>query len=237
LMVCGPSAVDADGHAIMDELGIETHGPSPYSHTFLHASEKVSRGLADYGYVMYETGFRMTPAPGAETLVSVGEPYFQRDYNHFSGHEYTPEDRLSKYAAVVKNGKVITFSVPILEAYGKHAAPNYRILLGNCIDLLLPEALIRDEGPTKLETTVVCKGDTVVVHLISFCPERRADDLDIVEDPLPLVEMPIAIKIDKEPRCVFLAPNERDLLFEYRDGYVHTKVTVLDGHALLVIQS
>jgi hypothetical protein len=108
-------------------------------------------------------------------------------------------------------------------------------LLGNCIDLLLPEPLIRDEGPSKLETTVVRKGDSLVVHLLSFNPERRADGLDIVEDPLPIVDMPIAVKTDKEPRRVFLAPNERNLLFEYRNGYVHTKVTVLDGHALLVI--
>lgn len=235
MIVCGPAALDQDGRPVMDELGIETHGPSPYSHTFLHASEKVSKGLADYGYVMYEPGFRMVPAPGAETLVSVGEPYFQRDYDHFSGHEYTPEDRLSPYAAAVRNGRVITFSVPILEAYGKHAAPNYRILFGNCVNLLLAEPLIKDEGPSKLETTVVRKENTLVVHLMCFCPERRADNLDIVEDPIPLVDMPIAVKTGKEPKRVFLAPNERDLDFEYRDGYTHTKVTVLDGHALLVI--
>jgi hypothetical protein len=235
LIVCGPAALDAEGRPIMDELGIAAFGPSPYTHTFLHASEKVSKGLADYGYVMYEQGFRMKALDGAETLVFVGEPYFQREFNHFSGHEYTPEDRVTEYAAAVKNGRVLTFSVPILEAYGKHAAPNYRILLGNCIDLLLPEPLIRDEGPSKLETTVVRKGDSLVVHLLSFNPERRADGLDIVEDPLPIVDMPIAVKTDKEPRRVFLAPNERNLLFEYRNGYVHTKVTVLDGHALLVI--
>jgi hypothetical protein len=179
----------------------------------------------------------MMPVSGAEALVTVGEPYFQREYNHFLGHEYTPEEKLSKYAAVVKNGKVITFSVPILEAYGKHAPPNYRTLLCNCIELLLPEPLIRDKGPTKLETTIVRKGNATVVHLLSFCPERRAENFDTVEDALPIVDMPIAVKTDSNPQRVFLAPNERDLPFEYLDGYVHTNVTVLDGHALLVIQS
>lgn len=236
LIVCGPAALAADGQPIMDELGIETHGTSPYSHTFVHASEKVSGGLADYGYVMYEPGFRMTPRLGAEVLATVGEPYFQREYDHFSGHEYTPEDCLSKYAAIVKNGSAITFSVPVLEAYGKHAAPNYRILLGNCIDLLLPEPLIRDEGPSKLETTVVRKGNSTLVHLLSFCPERRANNLDIVEDPLPVVNMKIAVKAGSKPTRVFLAPGEQDLLFEYRDGYMHTRITFLSGHAMLVIQ-
>ncbi len=236
LILCGAASLDASGQPVMDEQGITVHGNSPYTHTFLHAAKKVSRGLADYGYVMYEPGFRMTPNAGAESLVMVGEPYFERDYNHFSGHDYTPEDGLSEYSAVVKNKGVITFSVPILEAYGKHAAPNYRILLGNCINLLLPEPIIKDEGPSNLEITVVRRDNATIVHLLSFCPERRAENLDIVEDPYPIVDMPIAVKVGKVPKRVFLAPYEEDLPFEYKDGYVHTRVTVLDGHRLLVIQ-
>ncbi|MCC2684295.1 MAG: hypothetical protein K0R75_1194 [Paenibacillaceae bacterium] len=236
LVLCGPAALDADGQPVLEAQGIETHGMSPYSHTFLHAASEVSQGLADYGYVMYEPGFRMTPNAGAESLVAVGEPYFQRDFDHFSGHEYTPEDRISPYAAAVKNGRVITFSAPILEAYGKHASPNYRILLGNCLNLLLPEPLIKDEGPSKLETTVVKTDRSTVVHLLSFCPERRADNMDIVEDPFPIVDMPIAVKADLKPQRVFLAPDEQDLDFEYRNGYVHTRITFTTGHAMLVIE-
>ncbi|MBV9468280.1 MAG: alpha-L-fucosidase [Abitibacteriaceae bacterium] len=235
LIVCGPAALDEGGQPILAELGIVSHGESPYTHTFLHAAPPVSEGLADYGYVMYERGFRMTAAKGAQNLVRIGEPYFQRTYEHFSGHEYTPEDKVSRYAGAIKNGNAITFAVPVLEAYGKHAAPNYRILLDNCIRLLLPQPLLKTGGPTKLETTVMRKGNSMVVHLLSFSPERRAEGLDIVEDAIPLVDVPVAVKVAKPPKRVFLAPPERDLLFTYEDGYVHTQVTVLDGHALLVI--
>lgn len=234
LIVSGPAALDEDCNPAMAELGFDAHGMSPYSHTFLHADEKVAKGLADYGYVMYEWGFRMTPRPGADVMATVGEPFFERDYNHFAGHEYTPEGSISKYAAAVKCGRAITFSVPILEAYGKHAAPNYRTLLGNCINLLI-EPMVLSEGPASLEATVVKRQNALIIHLISFCPERRAERLDIVEDPLPLVDMPIAVKIDKKPSKVFLAPVEKVLAFEYHDGYIHTRVTVLDGHAMLVI--
>ncbi len=236
LILCGPVALDDQNRPVLDEQGIIVHGESPYTHTFLHAETKVSKGLADYGYVMYEKGFRMTPDNGAESLVKVGEPYFERTFNHFSGHEYTPEEKLSEYSAVVRNGKVITFSVPILKAYGKHASPNYRILLNNCIELLLPCPIIKDEGPSKLETTVVRKDNTLIIHLISFYPERRAENLDIVEDAFPIVDMPISVKAEKEPERVYLAPKEKDLKYEYRDGYVHTRVTVLDGHALLILE-
>ena len=236
IILSGPAALDPDGQPVLEEQGIVAEGASPYTHTFLHAGESVSEGLADYGYVMYEPGFRMKPASGAVSLVGVGEPYFERDYDHFSGHEYTPEDTLSPYSAAVLNGKILTFSVPIFEAYGKHAAPNYRTLLGNSMKLLLPEPIVRDAGPSKLETTVIRTASATVVHLLSFYPERRGEGLDIVEDPFPIVNMPIAVKADGAPSRVFLAPAEQDLSYEYRDGYVHTAVTVLDGHAMLVIQ-
>ncbi len=236
LIVCGRAALDDAGRPALAALGIEVDGASPFTHTFLRAAKKVSRGLAEYDYVMYEPGFRMKPAAGAESLVRVVEPWFERSWLQFSGHSYTPPAKLSPYSAAVRNGRAITFSVPILEAYGLHAAPNYRTLLGNCIDLLLPEPLVRAEGPSRLETTVVRKGGSTIVHLLSFAPERRAEGLDIVEDALPLVEVPVAVKLAKAPRSARLEPQGRELACEYRDGYAQVRVTLLDGHGMLVFR-
>ncbi len=236
LIVCGRAALDEAGRPALAELGIEVHGPSPFSHTFLRATTKVSRGLADYDYVMYERGFRMKPAGAAESLVRVVEPWFERDWLRFCGHSYTPPARLSPYSAVVRNGRAITFSVPILEAYGLHASPNYRTLLRNCIELLLPRPLVRAEGPSRLETTVVRKGAATIVHLLSFAPERRAEGLDIVEDALPLVDVPIEVRLARQPRSVRLEPHGRDLACEYCDGYARVRVTLLNGHGMLVFK-
>jgi hypothetical protein len=48
--------------------------------------------------------------------------------------------------------------------------------------------------------------------------------------------MPIFVRAERKPARVFLAPDEKVLEFEYREGYVHTVVTVLDGHKMLVIE-
>lgn len=102
--------------------------------------------------------------------------------------------------------------------------------------MLLPEPMIRDQGPSALETTVVRRGESLIVHLLSFSPERRAENLDVVEDAFPIVNMPIAVKAVHCPSRVYLAPNEQDLPFRYEAGYVHTRVTVLDGHAMLILE-
>jgi hypothetical protein len=96
--------------------------------------------------------------------------------------------------------------------------------------------LLRSGGPTKLETTVVRREADTMVHLMSFSPERRAEGLDIVEDAISLVDVPVSVKVERHPRRVFLAPAERELAFTYEDSYVRTHVTVLDGHSILVVE-
>jgi hypothetical protein len=234
LVFVGPAAIDDEGRPVLAAQGISTHGASPFTRTFLRAGRAVGAGIPDYDHVMYEPGFRMKPLKGAQSLVRVVEPYFERSYRHHSGHSYTPPAKLSSFSAVVRNESVITFSVPILEAYGKHAPPVYRRLLGNCLNLLLPEPLVRCEGPSGLETTVMRKGKTTIVHLLSFCPERRAEGLDIVEEPFPLVKVPISVRLENAPKVGRLEPQGVELGFTYENGRATTDVTLCDGHGMLV---
>ena len=236
LILSGPSALDETGQPVLKEQGISTHGPSPYSHVFLRPVREIQAGIDPFDTVMYERGFRMTAAKGSQALCRVVEPYFERSYDRFSGHEYTPPDCLSRFAAAVQHGSVITFAVPILEAFGKHANVAYRQILGHCIDRLLPRPLVRDQGPVHLEATVARRQRTLVVHLISYLPSRQAEGLDLVHDPFPLVDMPIAVRTDRKPHRLTLQPEGREIQFDYQDGYVQTRVTVLDGHAMLVVE-
>ena len=117
-------------------------------------------------------------------------------------------------------------------AYGRHAVPEHRRLIGKCLALLLPRPLVRaSAAPSVLETTVVRKGATTIVHLLSFAPERRGE-LDVVEDGLPLVELPISIRTDRPPKRVELAPHGERLDHEYRDGYVTVRVTLRESHGM-----
>ncbi len=239
LMLCGSAALEPEGTPLLAEQGIEACGPSPYGNIFLRPARAVSDGLADFDHALYESGFRMVPAGGARSLVRVVEPYFERSHDRFSGHSYTPPGRLSRYSAIVLNrleagGAVITSSAPLFAAYGRHAVPEHRRLIGNCLALLLPRPLVRaPDAPSVLETTVMKKGAATIVHLLSFVRERRGD-LDIVEDALPLVDLPIFIRTDRPPKHVELAPHGERLDHEYRDGYVTVHVTLRDGHGMLV---
>lgn len=235
LIVSGDAALDEDGRPALPELGITVHGDSPYSHVFLRPFDGLLPTRFDT--VMYERGFRMTPAHGARALCGVVEPYFERSYLHFSGHSYTPPNELSRYAAIVQNGSAITFAVPLLRAFGEHANVPYRELLGACVDRLLPRPMLRAGGPVHLETSVVRKEDTTVVHLLSYVPARHGEGLDLVHDPFPFLDVPVAVRLDAPPISVTTQPAGEPLEFSYEDGYATTRVTCSDGHTMLVFTS
>ena len=248
LILSGAAGVDGEGQPLLPEQGVESCGPSPFSHTFLRLAEAVAGGVPEYDHVTYETGPRIKPAAAAESLAGVVEPYFERHFARFSGHSYTAPAQLSPYSAVVRNGRVITFALPILGTYGRHAVPVHRRLLGNCIDLLLPEPLLRAaDAPSLLETTVVRAGPRTVVHLLCFARERRTESfdhrlgrstgLDIVEDAIPLLEQRLAVKLPAAPRGAALQPHGVALPVEYRDGYAHVQVTLRDGHGMVVFDA
>jgi hypothetical protein len=220
---------------VLHEQGVVCHGESPYQHTFIHPEPTVRQGLDDYGYVMYERGVRIIPEEGAEVLARVGEPYFERMYNKFCGHWYTPEEKVSEYAAIVKNGRIITMAYPFLTAYAMHAVPMYRDLIGNCIKTLI-EPYVMTNGPSSMEAVLNEGEGKKAVHFIAFCVERRAHNLDIAENALPVVDMDVSVKCGFAPKRVYLAPKCEDLPFTYENGRIYTKVTFLDGHAMLMIE-
>lgn len=237
LLVSGQAAIDENGEPILAELGFEAQGLSPYTTTYLRPERPIADGIPDFDHVMYEKGYRMTPIDGSESLCRVVEPYFERSYRHFCSHVQTPPSGPSPYSAIVQKGRAITSAVPLFTAYGKYGNKPIRQIIGNCIARLLPNPLVKAGGPALLETSVVKKGTSTVVHLISFAPVRKTEHLDIVDDPFPLIDVPVAVKAATRPSRVYLAPSITELPWEYRDGYVEISVTSLNGHVMLVCES
>ena len=247
LLVVGGAALDENGQPVLDELavaGVESRTPS---HTYLRAA-----GDEDaFTHVMYEPTLLLTPCEGAETLYELVEPYFPRSWGKFSGHDYTPAaphtaDTGAGFAAAIAHGSTVTVAAPLFTAIGRHAAAAYQRLFADALDRLLPDPLVRVGGPAHIETAVLDRPGYRVVHLLSFVASRQAEGvspitgetegIDLVDDPFPLVDVPISARTPSAPHAVTLQPHGIELPFEYRDGRVETTVTIPDGHGMLIIE-
>lgn len=238
LLASGTSGLTADGKSVLlPELGIQAQGESPYQTTYLRFGADVSSDVPPSDHVCYERGIRVK-ATTAKTVASVVEPYFNRTWEHFSSHQQTPGNNVSEFAAATLNGKVAYISFPVFSSYATHGNYPYRLLVRNLVEKLLPDPLLRVKAPTSTEATVMRQENPArtVVHLLQYCPERRANGLDLLEDIVPLHDVPVSLKLAAKPGKVYLAPEGQELNFSYAGGRVDVKVPVVNGHAMIVFE-
>jgi hypothetical protein len=231
------AAASPEGTELLRALGWEIVGTAPFSTTFLRLAPSpwltppVPADVRVHGESLVLEGVGPT-----ETLVELVYPYFERTYDHFSGHSYTPPEKPSGRGAVVQKGLVIVFAVPLLAGVAEEGNDQFRQLVGQCLHRLLPAPLLRAGGPVHLETSVVETDGAIAVHRLSFVPARLARDLDLVYDPFPLVNVEVGLRLEAAPARVMIQPEGEGLSFSYQDGYATTRATVLDGHAVLVFE-
>ncbi len=237
ILASGVSGLNVDGtEALLPELGIRSHGPSPYQVTYIRFGRQVAAGVPRTDHVMYEKGIRVTAAGSATVLARVVEPYFERAWDHFCSHRQTPGERVSRYAAAVRRSRSAYIAHPIFGAFGKHGNEAYRLLVRNVLDLLLPEPLLRVQAPTSTEASILRQGGRTIVHLLQYCPERRGEGLDLVEDVVPLYNVAMSARLARRPRRVYIAPQETPLEFTWVAGRARVIVPEVAGHAITVFE-
>ena len=80
------------------------------------------------------------------------------------------------------------------------------------------------------------QGQRTIVHLLQYCPERRTEKLDIIEDVVPVIDIPLSLKLPKKPRRVYYALSGNDVPFEFLAGRANLRVPEVNGHAILVFE-
>jgi len=236
VLFAGAGGVTPAGRPVLAAQGLRADGPSPFQTTYLRFDGPYAEGVADADHVMYERGLRLRPATGAKGFVKVVVPYFDRTWEHFSSHAQTPPDKPSPYVAVVEKGRVATIAFPVFKAFATHGNLPYRHLIGLCLRRLLPEPLIRLEAPSYVEVTATGQSNRTIVYLLSYCPQRRTPNLDIVEEACLVRNVPLSVRLPRPPKTVRCQPDGEALPFVYRGGRADTVVPEICGHRMVVFE-
>jgi hypothetical protein len=198
---------------------------------------QLGKGLAQTEYVLYMRGMDVEANPEAETLANKVLAYFDRTFRHFCSHRQTPSSGQVGGPAVIKKGRAIYFANPIFSEYNAVAPHWEKQLFLNALDLLLPDPLVRHDGPTTLQVTVNEQPDENrwIVHLLHYIPERRSQEIDIIEDVIPLYNVKISIKLPNV-RAVMVVPQQKPLLCQQKDGRVEFVLPQLIGHQMIALE-
>jgi hypothetical protein len=217
-------------------LGLRVKGDAPYAPDYLRPRAKLARELPNTELNMYGRGLELTPQ-GAEVLADVVVPYFNRTWQHYFSHRNTPSSGTIGYPGVLQKGRAITFAHPVFTQYAANAPRWCKRLVLNALDLLLPDPLVRHEGPSTLLTALHEQPQhrRYVLHLLHYVPERRGDEFDVIEDVLPVHDLRLSVRAPKAPTAVHLVPASSPLPFTYEAGRVRFVVPKLVGHQLVTL--
>jgi hypothetical protein len=198
----------------------------------------IGAGLPETEHVLYLHGMDVAAAPDAEVLAWKAAPYFDRTYQHFCSHRQTPSSGAQGGPAVVRKGRAIYFANPIFSEYHGIAPRWEKRLFLNALAMLLPAPLTRHEGPSTLRITVNEQPaeDRMVVHLLHYIPERRSYYIDVIEDVIPLYDVPVEVRVDRPVKYVHCVPQHCVLPFRQNGSpYVKFVVPEINGHMMLEI--
>ncbi|WP_199728645.1 alpha-amylase family protein [Cohnella faecalis] len=201
-------APDKDSFALT-EWGVIFKGNAPYSPDFVVPKGEVGKGLDQAEHVMYKQGAWVEASEGGEVLVDAVTSVFNRSFEHFSSHLHSPSSGKIGYPAIVKRGRVIYFIHPVFTQYHDNAPLWVKQMVRNAIDMLLPDPLLKHDGPSTVIATVNRQEEEArqVVHLLHYIPERRSKVMDIVEDVIPLYDTAISVREDRPVKSVSLVPG------------------------------
>ena len=196
---------------------------------------EIGRGLPPTEHVMYIRGMDVAASADADVLAEITPAIFDRTWEHFCSHRQSPTSGSTAGAAIVRRGSVIYFSSPLFTQY-YHNAPQWcRSLFLNALDMLLPQPIVKHGGPSTLEVMIneQAAQDRQVIHLLHYIPIRRSQQIDIIEDVIPVYDIPVSIRADRAIASVKLAPAGDSLDFERIDGRIEFTVPVISGHQMI----
>jgi Beta-galactosidase trimerisation domain len=195
----------------------------------------IGEGLPQTEHAMYRKGMTIRASGEAEVLAPIVSSFFDRTYRHFCSHLQTPSSGLETQPGIVRKGNCIYFSSPIFCQYNDNAPRWCRQLVLNAINLLLPDPLVKHNGPSTLQVTLTEQASRRrwIVHLLHFIPERRSETLEVIEDVISLFKVKVALKAPASVHKVTVVPEEMPLAFSSEGLYTVFEVERIDGHAMV----
>jgi hypothetical protein len=214
------------------------HFPSGDYTEYLRPGGAVGAGLRPTEHAMYMRGLEVRAAAGAEVLAETVASFFDRSYRHFSSHRQTPASDQVRGPAIVRSGQAIYFAQPIFSQYAQNAPRWCKQLFLNAVALLLPQPLLRHNGPSSVFASLLDQPDQQrwVAHLLHYIPERRGSDFDVIEEAIPLYDLEVSVRAPAGLRRVVTAPEGLELPFHSAGERVTFTLPRLDGHQMIALE-
>ncbi len=174
----------------------------------------------------------------------VGIPYPSKNSQHLlpeiidtslADFGYYPCAKEDGYSMAAKNGNVIHIRSKIFRSYQADSYFVYKQMVDNAIRNLCGQKLMEAGIPSLAHGTLTKKDSTYLLHLLSYCPEKRGNTA-VVEKTIVLSDVPVTLAID-HVNAVYSIPDKTPIAFAAKDGTVSFTVPKVNGHDMVSVET
>ncbi len=240
ILATGYSGVDANG-AIPFELGAVREGERNIHPTYATPKTELA-DMGKAGYVLYEgPTHKISLAENAKELASMGEPYFERTWEHFCSHQHAPEkhEYAGCAATLGKDGAYVAF--PMFYEYANIGPQFVKQLAVAVIDRLLGEnKTLKTAVPTQASVSLMdqTNENRLVFHIV-YAPRNvkgGKKKIEVIEDCIPIYDTPVSLKVGaKKIKRVYSAPDCTDIAFSQSGDEVTFTIPKFCIHSMVVL--
>lgn len=233
ILATGESGI-SDGEFLFD-FGARYEGKGDYTPSYIRPS---FNNEYDTDYIMY-TPYEKIELSGGTELAKVIEPYFNRTAEHFCSHQHAPSSGISHNSGITMGKDGIYIAWQIFTDYAEKGELIAKNVVCYALDLLLEneKSLETNLGSVGVATLMQQKEhNRTVAHLLYAAPVKRGKDIEIIEDIYPVSGVALKVKLPHEVERVYLAPQNKELEFETKDGYTCVNDITVDCHQMVVFE-
>ena len=240
LLLSGRSGLLEGTNEFFTDFGIRYVGENSFRPTYMRPTYEIKpNGITSY--VVYDKSHLIELDENFEGDVPLmtENSYFNRTYRHYCGHRHTPNNPDDVRPGAVVTENIAYISWEIFNEYSEVGSINTRYAVTDIIDRLL------DESKTLKTTLPSCGVATLtyqseksrhICHLLYAVTKVRGNGIEVIEDIIPICDTEVQINLPSKPNRVYLAPECRDIPFEYSNGTLKFTVERFECHAMVIIE-
>ena len=227
-----------EGRALFD-FGGQWHGPATFKQDYLAAGPLLrerNAELIESPVLCYAAAERVTATDG-QVLAAIHEPYFDRTYARYCSHMNTPpRPEPSRYAGVVRKGRVIYLAHPLGRLYHEWGARLHRELFITALDWLDPTPVVQAELPSMARLSLLHQpaNQRYLLHVM-YAPPAQRGGACVLEDCPPLRDVAATVRVPQTITAAHFGVERQPLKFAQRDAGVQLTLPEVAGHAFVAL--
>ncbi len=244
ILASGQSGLGETQDKFAIPLGVKYIEKNIFKPDYMRADFKLTNNGS--AQIMYEQGYHVEVLDG-QVIAKRENPYFNRDTYAFCSHQHTPNDPCPAGAGIVVTDQTAYIAWDIFTDYKAKGSLHLKEAVIYVIEHLIgkDKTLTTDFVDRGIVTLTEQKEQNRWInHLLyahttirgQFQLAIMGGIIEVIEDIVPVYNVPVSVKVDKPVKRVYLAPQNEEIPFEVQDGKITYIVPKVEAHQMVVIE-